>query len=62
MSTNPVRKRRRVDITAAQKKELCKYKETHPKATQAELMTQFSKQYGASIGRSTISVIILSLC
>ncbi len=35
MSTNPVRKRRHVDIIAPQKKELCEYKKTHPKATQA---------------------------
>ena len=33
MSTGPVRKRRRVDITAAQKRDLCVYKAEHPKVT-----------------------------
>ena len=58
MSTSPVRKRRRVDITAAQKRDLCVYKAEHPKVTQTDIISHFSKEWGVTIGRSTVSEIL----
>lgn len=57
-SKPPASKRRRIDITAAQKRELCVYKDSHPKSTQAEIRTHFTSQWGVTIGLSTISDIL----
>ena len=56
--SSPAKKRRRVDISASQKRDVCLYKEQHPKATQAQILVHFSNEWGVSVGRSTISDIL----
>jgi hypothetical protein len=56
--SSPVRKRRRVEISAAQKRDLCLYKMENTKKTQAEIMCHFSSEWGITIGRSTVSDIL----
>ena len=56
--SSPAKKRRRVDISASQKRDVCLYREQHPKATQAQILVHFSNEWGVSIGRSTISDIL----
>ena len=57
-TSSPARKRGHVDISASQKRDVCLYKEQHPKATQAKILVHFSNEWGVSVGRSTISDIL----
>ena len=56
--SRPPTKRARLEITAGRKKELCLYKEAHPKATQDDIRRHFSLEWGITIGRSTVSDIL----
>ena len=47
-----------VDISASQKRDVCLYKEQHPKATQTQILVHFSNEWGVSVGRLTISDIL----
>ena len=58
MSSSPVKKRRRVDISASQKQDLCLFKEQNPKSTQADILVHFSKEWGVTVERSTVSDIL----
>ena len=51
-------KRRRVDLTLAQKKAICQHKKDNPKLSQPALQHYVSEQFSVSIGRSTISNIL----
>uniref|UniRef100_UPI00358F3611 tigger transposable element-derived protein 6-like n=1 Tax=Myxine glutinosa TaxID=7769 RepID=UPI00358F3611 len=56
--SRPPTKRARLEIAAGRKKELCLYKEDHPKATQEDVRRHFSLEWGITIGRSTVSDIL----
>ena len=56
--SQPDAKRRHFEITNAQKRELCLYKESHGKVTQQGLVDHFSDKWGFKIGRSTVSDIL----
>ena len=58
MSSSPVKKRRRVVITASQKHDLCLYKEQNAKATQVDILAYFSKEWRVTVGSSTVSDIL----
>ena len=51
----PPTKRARIEISAAKKQEICRYKEENQKATQQDIVRHFSLTWGTAIGRSTIS-------
>ena len=57
MSTPPA-KRKRVEVSASLKKDICLYKDKNPKATLAEIGTHFQTSHGHNLGRSTISDIL----
>ena len=54
MSSSPVKKRRRVDITASQKHDLCLCKEQNAKA----ILAYFCQKWDGTVGRSTVSDIL----
>jgi len=54
----PSAKRRRVEISASQKKDLCVYREEHPGVTQVQLRAHFAKEWGVTVGKSTVSDIL----
>ncbi len=56
--SKPPAKRARIEITAAEKKELCLYKVSKPKATYEDMMSWFKKKFAKPIGRSTVGDII----
>ena len=56
--SRPPTKRARLEITAGRKKELCLYKEAHPKAIQDDIQRHFSVEWGITIGRSTVFDIL----
>ena len=51
-------KRARVDLTVAQKQEICRYYEKNPTKTIKNLQDYFSDYYGLRIGNSTIGNIV----
>ena len=51
-------KRRRTDLNLAQKKEVCAYKETNPKATQDSIASLFSRKWDLNIARRTVGNIL----
>ena len=51
-------KRAYVDLSASQTREICQYKQDHPKASQEEISIHFTGVWGVSIGRSTISDVL----
>ena len=58
MSQPPPAKRKRMQLSFAEKKEIVKYKKTHQKATQDEIAAHFAKEWGKQLGRSTVSDIL----
>ena len=56
--SQPPKKRRHVEITNAQKQEVCLYKRANDKATQQNILDHFSAKWGFKIGRSTVSDIL----
>ena len=54
----PSAKRRRTDLTFAQKKGICQHKKDNPKLSQPALQQFVSEQFSVSVGRSTISNIL----
>ena len=58
MSSSRVKKLCRVDISASQKQDLCSFKEENPKSTQADILVHISKEWGVTVGRSTVSDIL----
>ncbi len=56
--SQPASKRVRIEITAAEKKKLCLYKVSNPKATYDDMMSWFKKTFDKHIGRSTVGDII----
>ena len=58
MSQPPPAKRKRTQLSFAEKKEIVEYKKTHQKATQDEMAAHFAKESGKQLGRSTVSDIL----
>ena len=56
--SQPPLKRRRVEITAAQKKQICQYKQRHPRSNNAEILTWAKEELGITIGKSTVGDIL----
>lgn len=56
--SEPPTKRRRTQFSIAEKKEIVAYQADHPKATQSEIASHFSKEWGKQVGRSMISDIL----
>ncbi|MEW8693664.1 MAG: hypothetical protein AB2535_21740 [Candidatus Thiodiazotropha endolucinida] len=56
--SEPPAKRRRTQFSVAEKKEIVAYQSEHPKATQLEIASYFSKEWGKQVGRSTVSDIL----
>lgn len=58
LSTQQPCKRMRTETNAAQKQDMCLYKQQHPNASQLDVSLHFSKVWGVKIGRSTVSDIL----
>ena len=56
--SQPPAKRRRTQFSVAEKKEIVAYKTDHPTATQDEIATRFTRDWGKQVGRSTVSDIL----
>jgi len=54
----PSSKRRRVELTFAQKKAICQHKKDNPKLSQPALQQFVSDQFSVYVGRSTVSNIL----
>ena len=57
MST-PTSKRRRVEVSTSAKRDICQYKEDHPKATIADIRQHVMKSMCLDIGKSTVGDIL----
>ena len=53
-------KRRRVDVTACQKKQICEYKRDHTRASLSEVQQCASSKLKLDIGKSTVGDIVRS--
>ena len=58
-SSSGSRKRSRTQLSLSTKKEIIRYSELHPKATQQDVADFFNKKYGFEIKRSTVGTILL---
>ncbi len=56
--SQPAAKRTRLEVTNAEKKQLCQYKVKHPSATYDEMVSWFKKTFSKPVGRSTVGDII----
>ena len=56
--SQPSLKRRRVEVTSLQKKEICLYKQQHPRCTNADVLSWAKDHLGLSIGKSTVGDIL----
>ena len=54
----PASKRRRVEIPASMKKQICQYKAGRPKATIQDIKPYFQKDTSLKLGKSTIGDIL----
>ena len=54
MASNPC-KRRRTDLNGDKKREICVYKDAHPKATCSDIAAHFAKEWDVTVGRTTVA-------
>ena len=59
MASNPC-KRRRTDLNGDKKREICVYKDAHPKATCSDIAAYFAKEWEVTVGRTTVGDILRS--
>ena len=59
MASNPC-KRRRTDLNGDKKREICVYKDAHPKATCSDIAAYFAKKWEVTVGRTTVGDILRS--
>ena len=59
MASNPC-KRRRTDLNGDKKREICVYKDAHPKATCSDTAAHFAKELDVTVGRTTVGDILRS--
>ena len=59
MASNPC-KRRRTELNGAEKREICVYKDAHPKATCSDITAHFAKEWDVTVGRTTVGDILRS--
>ena len=60
MASNPC-KRRRTDLNGDKKREICVYKDAHPKATCSDIAAHFAKEWDVTVGRTTEGYILRSI-
>ena len=53
-------KRRRTELNGDKKREICVYKDAHPKATCSDIAAQFAKEWDVTVGRITVGDILRS--
>ena len=56
MASNPS-KRQRTDLNGDKKREICAYKDAHPKATCSDIAARFAKEWDVTGGRTTVGDI-----
>ena len=59
MASNPC-KRRRSDLNRDKKREICVYKDAHPKATCSDIAAHFVEKWDVTVGRTTVGDILRS--
>ena len=59
MASNPC-KRRRTDLDGDKKREICVYKDAHPKATCSDIAAHFAKEWDVTVGRPAVGDILRS--
>ena len=59
MASNPC-KRRRTDLHGDKEREICVYKDAHPKATCSDIAAHFAKEWDVTLGRPTEGYILRS--
>ena len=56
--SQPSPKRRRVEVTPLQKREICLYKQQHPQSSNVEILSWAKENLGLTIGKSTVGDIL----
>ena len=59
MASNPC-KRRRTDLNGDKKRQICVYKDAHPKAMCSDIGAHFAKEWDVRVGRTTVGDILRS--
>ena len=59
MAWNPC-KRRCTDLNGDKKREICDYKDAHPKATCSDIAAHFAKEWDVTVGGTTVGDILRS--
>ena len=59
MASNPC-KRRRTDLNGDKKREICVYKDAHPKATCSDIAVHIAKEWDVAVGQTTVDDILRS--
>ena len=57
MASNPC-KRRRIDLDGDKKREICVYKDVHPKATFSDIAAYFAEEWDVTVGLTTVGDIL----
>ena len=53
-------KRRRTDLNRDEKREICVYKDAHPKATCSDIAAHFAKKGDVTVGLTTVGDLLHS--
>ena len=61
MASNPC-KRRRTDLNGDKKREICVYKDAHPKATCSDIAAHFAKEWDVTVDRTKVGDILIKTC
>ena len=56
MASNPC-KRRHTDLNGDKKREICVYKDAHPKATCSDIAAHIAKEWDVTVGRTAVGDI-----